>query len=72
MNENEIKCKELLEEFENNICNLEGRAFVPSQPNADYSIDITPNGKRKISVSYDGFIATKVGMDIAIKKLCNN
>lgn len=68
MNENEIKCKELFEEFEEQIKNCdEGKCIVPKHPNVDYSVAFK-NGAQKISVAYGGFVATRIGTVLTIEK----
>lgn len=64
-NENEIKCKQFLEEFVNQYINWEGGRFLmPTQPNVTYSIKGSLNNsiiqKTKLSVEYNGIIQSKI------------
>jgi hypothetical protein len=64
-NENEIKCKEFLEEFVNQYINWEeGKCLVPTQANVEYLIEKSLNNsiiqQTKLSVNYNGVIQSKV------------
>jgi hypothetical protein len=62
MNENEIKCKQFLEEFVNQYINWEeGKCLVPTQANVNYSIKLyKKSGKPKLFVVYNGVRRSKI------------
>lgn len=62
MNENQIKCRELVEEFANQYINWEeGKCLILSNGNVDYSVKIYKKSRnRKLFVVYNGVRRSKI------------